>query len=712
MRKFLVWITAILLLATAAYGVPQDTGSSGNSNSNQPLPRYYIFVDNSESMKRMHYYERVLSIIYENVNAEFHFVAFGTTQRDQLKDFIYITPFLQFLDSRNFLTTDFETLADYITDLKLEPRDQIIIITDGEHDIAPNRSFSHLTKSELETMKRVVHKLKKHRKNIQVVHLLKNSPGPIKKITLERYIATFTDMKVDVPGFDALSDPGVIKALTHDFLSRLTEEENYFYCKTRSETVQALHEKIFNLSIPVACDIGNFSMTIPVTLSFRYVPSRVRQRFQDKLSTTTVCWNGIKRTFSVIDNQVTSPAFPVKMEWSTDDYYSIWVKDTPIWPNRKLYMDSDFNQAASTLQAHFTEIIGNAESSIDNQYPGFVEPRCRVSIRFPGNMVFPFLSPEHFKLYAADCRGNLVETDRFRVRCSKYTRRFYIELPMVSSRKITITYPHNDKKRVKEFPLTSQRIRQFWDGDELVVEDVKNHIPVVDYNFDQYLKKHKGTILLFSAFNRRYAGKIEKTGSFRFYKGMKYWFYHVPEDLETHSIPFSTRMINSPGDIEEVFNLLEMSREKALMDWKHCLKIFNDVEDGNDESKKSVVMKKLVEANGILLLLANLESITGNKKHKEDLVHILELYQDRYQGVSIKPFRAVNLAKQEIPGFTDKLKENFMRLGNPIKINIIIALLANPYSSLKDLRYYLLEQYDKVSSQNIEYFRKLEGVKK
>lgn len=684
--------------------------------------RCFICIDNSSSMKNMNFYERLINAVADEYKTgEIHMVPFG--DGNPPRDFVSYTDFSNFIKETTFSTTDFVRLCEFIeNNIRVEDNiqensngesntDQFIIITDGEHDLSTTAPFQALTYNEICGMLNVINRLQNYRNNIKILHIL-DSPGPenptnmsITRIQNHRRRLERTDTSYGI------TDSVIIKGLTHDFLMNLTTTENYYHCKNRRAAVNVFFKEIFNISVGIPCDESTFLKNIPLQLKFSFVTPDNQKLFKRFIDGKTFCVDGIDRDLKVTNDP--SP-FVIQIRWYAGNSYIITINEQIIWEekkNKKISLWQEFNSAAEDITEYLSKIITKGGYRSD---PQFREPHCQYSIKFEGDLLFPFITSDDFKILKTKCGGAMDTMPLASVSFAHKDKRVYFEIPMISTRKLQISLPH-DRNQTKLISLGSQSLKDYWENMECTISDSNFQIPIINYDFRNFLTEFGGTLLFYSASNQRYAGMISRPGYVQFYQGQSYVIYHVPFNLENDGIKSITwKEIKNQRDIGDALNFLREQRIEVFETYEDCLTKFENAAD----NEKANLTRKIADSNGFLFLLNHLREIRLDENKKMTMINIIETLDKTFNGLNRnnsdeKPFKIIELITSDIPNFSNDLRRRYLaELGGirEDKISTIINLLSNPFQNLQHLKYYLQNpKSDRISPQNSFYFSKLEG---
>jgi hypothetical protein len=224
-----------------------------------------------------------------------------------------------------------------------------------------------------------------------------------------------------------------------------------------------------------------------------------------------------------------------------------------------------------------------------------------------------------------------------------------------------------------------------------------------------FLSTFKGTLLFFSANTKRFYDMVEispQQSHVDFFKNQRYWVYFVPTEIEATSIKFAQRTINTENDIQVTLEFLKpTSLDVTFTDWEECLKKFKKA---SSDSSEDLVTRQIAVSNGYFLLLQHLGEIMENQEYKQIFSNLLENTISVYRGAE-SPFKAVDLLQAEIPGFSDRFRRKYLRLGHEGKILNIILVLSNPNANFTELKHYIDGNLSGVTRQNQKYFRELEN---
>ena len=202
----------------------------------------------------------------------------------------------------------------------------------------------------------------------------------------------------------------------------------------------------------------------------------------------------------------------------------------------------------------------------------------------------------------------------------------------------------------------------------------------------------------------------QKPFSLKFLKNRQYKIYYVPRDIEKSNIKSLARPITGMEDIGKALELLlPTAVDVVFNDWEECLVKFKTARDstGPGIDNKEIITRQLVKSNGYFHLLAHLAEIMENTEYRQIFKEIVNKTIKIYRGMN-SPFYVIELLRTDIPGFSHDLQKRYLALGRPGKMHIVLQVLSNPISNLTDLGHYMRGELEKVSRQNLKFFKQLE----
>lgn len=681
---------------------PFTTSSQGADKN------YYICFDNSGSMKRFDFYQRLIGALLVNMEREgltgdnIKYIPFGERQAATIID--KYADFDNEIKNKTYPTTDFSKLCQALENINTNSI--IIIISDGEHDLSSAPPFSHLTGKELGQMVEVVDKLKQRKFKIHTVHILKEYNSSGQALDINKF---YSRIRPGASGMEIVIDKGnIIAGLTRDFMKKLTDaEDNYHFCTGNKDAVKALLD-IFDISLPEACDYGRFRETVPLNIVFNeYVDENTRDWFWRELGQKKFCIEGIERRFLKDQN---STDFSLSIQYINNDAYTIEFGYENIWDERRIANQSDMTDCIDS-------IIENTRKKIKNEFSGasaFSVPECLLSIKFLDEKLYAFLSQDNFKLYVGNSTCDKKIWQNAKVFFFDEGKRVYLSVPMIISDKLSITVPgdNDNLNRGLLFPLSPATFDS-WDSPELTVREGDVNYPSINYDFSNFIHTNKGVILFFSADIKRFfgfAGKEASTNEIKLFKGQKYKIYFVPDDIEKMNIKSLKKTIDNTSNISDALDILKPTPDDvAFSDWGECLQKYKDaIEEDNtlNANKRDIVARQIAVSNGYFLLLHHLGEIIEDNKKKQTFTELLDKTIEIYKGID-SPFEAIDLLQADIPAFSSLLRDKYMGLGRRGIMLTILQVLSNPISNLTQLRHYINGNIREVTQENQKYFDEL-----
>lgn len=724
----IICILLIVLLAVSAVML-----------NSQDKDRYYIFFDNSWSMKRYDFYPRLLGSLIGGLKNEgrekefiINYVPFGTRRSIE-----YFNNYNQFSNKikKDFATTDFVNLGSTLS--RIRDDDKVIIISDGEHDTSNNLPFTNLTEEELKQMMEVVDTLQKRGLQVYALHILKDHSHVNQKDIANYYNSLKRKNQAAPPGNKSpVTQSSIIAALTKDFMKRLaTGSGDYYLCADNKAAVNALF-KIFEISTPIACDTSHFKTTIPLDITFGdWVEHETKQWFWQELENYPICIAGVTRKF---EENPTNTLFNLTVDYINNDAYTVRFGQETLWNEKQIFNRSDMNNCIQ-------RIVGKVKSKIDNELlkspdyaPRFTVPQCLISIKFEDEKLYAFIKEKNFNLYKKDCQRYTWKTaDVF---FFDEDKRAYLLIPVMVAKRLLITAPGQPKglKVGKSINLEQENISS-WDTEELTVKKDEIKFPTISFNFTGFFNNEKGTLLFFSVVTGRFFGMVSDSSpqlSFTLFKDQRYRIYFVPDDIKSENIKSIPRQLSEERDVPKALNLLNPTRDDVVFeDWKDCLERFDEAKaepvnpenltQTNTRKKKTTstsdspanlptvdsrgkVARQIARSNGYFHLLQHLGDIMDNQEFKRIFKDLLNQTIEEYKGSGMSPFKVIELLQAEIPVFSHELREKYLGLGSRAKIQTIIQVLTNPIQNLTELKHYIEGNLVKVTAQNQNYFHELE----
>jgi hypothetical protein len=623
----------------------------------------------------------------------------------------------------NFSTTDFIRLN--ILWNKVQKNDSVIIISDGEHDTSSNPPFTNLTEDELKEMIDIASAMSNNRHPIYVIHILKEYSGERRTLDIGSYYRNLKNNRSNVlAGVKfTVGDGNVIAALSKDFMKKIAKTaNNYYLCYDNKGAVEALF-KIFNITMPIACNTAAFKKNIPLNVMFNAsVSGSFRQWFWQELKNKQFCLDGVNRAF---ENDPNNNIFRLSVDYVNRDAYTVRLGNDIIWKERKIYESDDMaeclNRVVTNIKTMITGVL------IDDVR--FSVPECLISVKFMDEKIYTFLGKDNFQLYLEDCGSSLWQNAD--IYFFEEDKRAYIPIPMMKAQQLRITAPgqENAAGGVKTITLNSG-VTGSWDAEELTVSESDLQFPSFSYNFSDFFSQFKGTLLFFSAATKRFYGLVSSNKPqvpLKIFKGQRFQIYYVPENLEDKNIKTCYRELANETDVPKALDLLKPTLDdKVFGDWYKCLEEFEKAkkQDANTKLRPNntsitvargastfeTVARQISESNGYFQLLYHLKDIKSNTGYKDLFNALLEQTIKEYRDSTITPFKSIDLLQARIPGFSDRLKQQYLKMGEDEgKMMTIIQILSNPISNLTELNYYLNGDIANVSLQNQKYFRELEN---
>lgn len=289
--------------------------------------------------------------------------------------------------------------------------------------------------------------------------------------------------------------------------------------------------------------------------------------------------------------------------------------------------------------------------------------------------------------------------------------------------RITAPREENADDGVKIIPLNKGVIGS-WDAEELTVSESDLQYPSFYYNFSTFFSQYKGTLIFFSIATKRFYGLVssdQPQTSLKIFKDLRYQIYYVPENLENKNIKMCLRQLANETDVPKALALLIPTPEDVVFgDWEECLQVFQQAKRKDASSITNIsttrgftasdkVAHQISQSNGYFQLLYHLGNIKANPRYKELFIALLEQTIKGNQDIGLSPFKAIDLFQSRIPGFSDRLKQQYLEMVyDEGKLMTIIQVLSNPISNLTELKYYLNGDIANVSLQNYKYFRELD----
>lgn len=742
---YLTW-GFVIILASSVLMPHAQTADNPWTKVKPKKDAYYICFDNSSSLKKYEFYKRLIGALISYLrregvekDKEIKYIPFGSGSLPKIFD--KYREFASYVNT-NFPTTDFGKLSDRLAEL--DNQETVIIISDGEHDISTQAPFSHLTITEMEQMLEVVNQLKQKNIKVYSIHILKEYSEVEPTLDLEKYYQDFLSRNRTRE-----ENPQNIAALTMDFMKNLaSNEDDYHLCTDNVGALRAVLD-IFGIPKPVQCDVSKFKDTIPLNVTFEFVDSGAREWLWLELRRTSLCIDGVERT--IVEDQ-TDGFFKMNVTYVTDDAYTIKFgtrtdkKSDPIleiiWNERDITgppnMDEFINTLSQEIKAKIQgEFAGN---------PRFSAPRCLISIKFLDQKLYTFLKEENFLIHVNSC-DNKQAWRKADVTFFDEDYRVYVSVPMTISDKLQIMapeFPVSDEIMGKDIELKAN-IGNI-DAEEITIKQNDIPYPTFSYDFSHLLQEKKGTVLLFSAETKRFygmAGEIAKQNHLDLMQGQKYTAYFVPDDLENNNIKFFSRPLESKEDVGKVLELVKPSgkTDAVFLDWVECLAAYNEAWKADeseeqksrqnntaatpsskskdktgvkDEDTQKPIFKKhrgraareIATSNGYFRLLHHLAEILEDDDDKKTFLDLLDITIQEYKGFA-SPFQVIDLLRTEIPGFSEKLKDEYLGIGREEKIQIILVILSNPIKNLAELKNFITNNLRDVSPENQNYFIEL-----
>ncbi|MCU0289039.1 MAG: hypothetical protein MUF15_21925, partial [Acidobacteria bacterium] len=616
----------------------------------------------------------------------------------------------------NFSTTDFIRLN--ILWNKVQKNDSVIIISDGEHDTSSNPPFTNLTEDELKEMIDIASAMSNNRHPIYVIHILKEYSGERRTLDIGSYYRNLKNNRSNVlAGVKfTVGDGNVIAALSKDFMKKIAKTaNNYYLCYDNKGAVEALF-KIFNITMPIACNTAAFKKNIPLNVMFNAsVSGSFRQWFWQELKNKQFCLDGVNRAF---ENDPNNNIFRLSVDYVNRDAYTVRLGNDIIWKERKIYESDDMaeclNRVVTNIKTMITGVL------IDDVR--FSVPECLISVKFMDEKIYTFLGKDNFQLYLEDCGSSLWQNAD--IYFFEEDKRAYIPIPMMKAQQLRITAPgqENAAGGVKTITLNSG-VTGSWDAEELTVSESDLQFPSFSYNFSDFFSQFKGTLLFFSAATKRFYGLVssdQPQASLKIFKDLRYQIYYVPENLGEKNIKMCLWEPANETDVPKALALLIPTPEDVVFGyWEECLRVFQQAKRkdalsiNNISTTRSVTVSEKVahqisQSNGYFQLLYHLGDIKADPRYKELFIALLEQTIKECQGINLS-FKIVELFQARIPGFSDRLKQQYLKMGyDKEKLMTIIQVLSNPISNLSELNYYLNGDITNVSLQNYKYFRELD----
>lgn len=680
--------------------------TQGYSQYSEDKEVYYICFDNSASLKKYRSYQRMMGIlisylkregVYDTI--EIKYIPFGTNHPVQV--FHQYTDFSNYIRKNTYSTTNFDRLSDFLD--RVNETDQVIVISDGENDISTNAPFTHLTITELEQMQEIAAKM--NRKNLRVysIHILKEYNHILQFLDLEKYFRELWKQQKTKE-----EDGEIIAKLTKDFMKKMASGRRCYYpCGDNKDALKALFD-IFAVPLPADCNASQFKITIPMAVHFDQVNKNTREWFWQELKNTDFCIRGIQRR---LQKDQKSKDFKLEIKWISSDVYTVKLGNKTILDTHTIRGQADMNQCINRINKGIEEKI--KEQFYDN--PRYTPPVCLISVKFLDEKLYAFLTGNNFQLGIHSCNKKERSWRNADVSFFDEDKRVYIPVPMIISDQMRITLPvhhGNEPQTGKLIPL-GPGIGNL-DAEEITIYEGDIAYPGFSYDFSDFFSKNKGTLLFFSANTKRFFGMMEssqKSFLFKFFKNQRYKIYFVPRDIEKNNIKSISRNLGIMDDTRKALELLLPTRVDVVFnDWEQCLVKFKIAAGSTEEgiNRKEIITRQIAKSNGYFLLLAHLAEIMENDEYKQLFEKIITKTIEIYQGLD-SPFFVIDLLRVKIPGFSHGLRQRFLALGRPGKMHIVFQVLSNPITNLTDLKYYMNGELEKVSRQNLKFFKELEG---
>jgi hypothetical protein len=721
-------ICILLIVLLAGSAVKLHTQDQDKDN-------YYIFFDNSWSMKRYDFYPRLLGSLMGALKKESRekeykiiYVPFGT--RRSIQYFDSYNQFSQKIE-KDFATTDFLNLSGTLS--RIRDDDKVIIISDGEHDISNNLPFTNLSEEELEQMMEVVETLQKSGLQVHVLHILKDHGQVTPKDIFTYYNFQKRKNQAAPPGKKSpITQSSTIAALTIDFMKKLvTGSGDYYLCTDNKAAVNALF-KIFEIATPIECNTTHFKTTIPLDITFgRWVEDETEQWFWRELKNYPICIEGVTREF---EKNKTENLFNLTVDYINNDAYTVRFGQETLWNERRISNRSEMNNCIQRVVDKIKNKIDYELLKSPQYAPRFTVPHCLISIKFEDEKLYAFIVEKNFRLYKKECQKD--KWDTADVFFFDEDKRAYLFLPVMVAKSLLITSPgqSEETKKGKLVDLEQENISS-WDTEELTVKKDEINYPTISFDFKEFFNDEKGTLLFFSVATGRFFGMVSSSNfqpSFTFFKDQRYRIYFVPDDIASENIKSIPRLLSGENDVPKALNLLKPTDDDvAFTSWLKCLKKFKEAkpedlpqtnanqtqtastQDSTPPLEKNIesrgkVTRQIARSNGYFLLLQHLGEIMEDQEYKQVFKELLEQTIKEYKGSGMTPFKAIELLQAEIPGFSDELREKYLKSGQRDKIEIILQVLSNPVSNLTALLNYVDGNLQGATLQNQKYFKELE----